>query len=87
MEPCSEFGELGVFGILLGLACHTTPLVGNMLLYGENPDKDQDGELTCADYDAAGDNGILLSLLCNPDLVPVEGIVEMRFKEERKRSP
>ena len=43
-DSCERYGELGVFGIPLGLACHTAPLVGHML-YGDHDDRDGDGSL------------------------------------------
>ena len=80
-SDCSQFQDLGVFGIPLGLACHTTPFVGQML-YGDDPDRDQDGELTCADYDREVENGILVSLLCERGLANYESITSMRFQDE-----
>src|SRR6185503_19794074 len=56
---CSGTSALGIFGIPLGAACATTP-IASKILYGSNPDRDGDGQLTCNDYVQGGsDEGLI----------------------------
>ena len=78
---CQGLGQLGVFGFALGPACHTSYFVDDTL-YGVSPDRDGDGDLTCADYYSDKNNlGILYPLLCEPGLLANPKIKTLNFFE------
>ncbi|MFK7826974.1 MAG: hypothetical protein AB8G05_22720 [Oligoflexales bacterium] len=68
-ERCQGSDQLGVFGFALGPVCHTSYFIDDTL-YGRSPDRDGDGDLSCADYNLdKNDLGILFPLLCEPGLL------------------
>lgn len=80
-DKCSQYSDLGVFGIPLGVACHTTPLV-SQIFYGEAA-HNSESELSCDAYQEDAENGVLLPLFCSPDLTPYERIQSLRFKDDQ----
>jgi hypothetical protein len=78
---CGE-RDLGLFGLSINVACTLSPMASN-LLYGDEPDRDGDGKITCDDYKQGKDNqGFLLSLLCEPALLKENAIKTARFKDD-----
>ena len=83
---CSSSEGRGVFSYALGGACSLSPLVSQVLLGGPSGDYDNDGELTCADYDYAQekklDSGILLALMCESVFRAKSNVTKMLFDSE-----
>jgi hypothetical protein len=74
--------DLGLFGISIDAAC-TLSAISSNLLYGENPDRDGDGKLTCGDYRSGEEDlGFLTPLLCEPAVLATKNIRSVRFEED-----
>ncbi len=63
---CDRYASLGVFRFILQPLCSSAVWV-DQALYGEGPDRDGDGQLSCADplvSSELGEPGALFSILC-----------------------
>ncbi|MFK7826972.1 MAG: hypothetical protein AB8G05_22710 [Oligoflexales bacterium] len=82
-NKCAWTEERGIFGIPLGVACHSVPLVAELLYGSSDPDKNKDGSVTCEDY-VFGDSeqGILFEMLCHPGMKANDRVESLRFKEK-----
>ena len=82
-NKCAWTEEMGVFGIPLGVACNSVPLVSEILYGTSEPDKNADGAVTCADYVyGADDQGILFDMLCHPGMKVSDKVESLRFAGE-----
>lgn len=85
-QPCDEELNLGIFGLPIGAACHTSAMA-NGIIYGSAPDRDNDNALTCADYKSdAEDGGILAPLLCEKGLLKTPRLQSLRFVDEKSQN-
>jgi len=80
---CDDLSQLGIFSLPLGAACTLGPVAGK-ILYGETPDRNEDGKISCKDYvSGAKDNGILSAMLCEEEVLRHRQIETIRFTEHR----
>ena len=78
---CSADTELGVFGFAFGPICSGGPLI-DAFLYGAQKDSDEDGTITCADFDPESeDSGILFTLLCSEAFIVLENLKSLASDE------
>jgi hypothetical protein len=86
-RQCDQ-GDLGIMGLALGGACHTSPMVAEMLLGSMDGDHNGDGKTDCDDltYAKANDKeaGIMLNLLCEDVMVQNDSIVSLGFEEDNE---
>ena len=81
---CSDGPDMGIFGLALGGACHTTGLASKLMLGSESGDNNKDGKVDCGDYTEGKDNGIMLGLMCGDFFKRYDGIKAFSFENKEK---
>jgi hypothetical protein len=73
--------NMGVFGLALGGACHTSGLAARIMLGSEDGDHNGDGKLDCGDFEEGKDRGIVLGMMCGDFFKRFDGIKSFAFAE------
>ncbi len=84
---CDHLSDMGIAGLALGGACHTSDLAANLMLgdssdtTGVAGDTNGDGVTTCADLSDDG-SGVLMHLLCGEFLGKFSEITSLAFEDD-----
>lgn len=78
---CDAGPDMGVFGLALGGACHTSGLASKLMLGSEDGDHNGDGVLNCADFQEGEDRGLVLGMMCGDFFKRFDGIKSFAFSE------
>jgi hypothetical protein len=77
--------ELGIFGLALGGACHTSGFASQIMLGSDTGDHNEDGVLNCDDHVEDGDTGIMLGLMCGDIFQKFEGLQSFSFNDKEEK--
>jgi len=81
-NKCDDGPDLGLFGLALGGACHTSGFASKIMLGSEDGDNNGDGALNCNDFVEGKDSGIILGLMCGDFFKRFDGIKSFSFNKE-----
>lgn len=79
-SECKNSASLGIFGLPLMIACQSVVAIQRSM-YGVNPDRNGDGQVTCRDYDHNDpQHGFLQSMLCEPAMQLQSEVKSVKFR-------